>query len=126
MPVPVPDADTLKDRYPAFLSVENEHIDYALDEAARCVGETWIEADKQPAILALAAHILTVEGHGDGGGAAAGSVASHKVGDVAVTFHAFGETKIKAGAAGSEYMMTTYGRRWLQYLRRNAPFVMVV
>lgn len=134
MAITPPSAGDFKARYPEFAQVSDTLIDLVLADAAGFVAETWRQADRIPAIMALAAHMLAMEGEpqrstgGSGGaGAVSGPVQSAKVGDVSVTFKGW-----NVGAGGSSgpisdsYVQTAYGQRFLTYLRRNFPAVVVV
>lgn len=49
---------------PQFAAVPNEKVQTYLDMAGRLVDETWTEGDYQPAIIAMACHLMTLEGLG--------------------------------------------------------------
>jgi len=136
MAITPPSTSDFKARYPEFAQVSDELVNLVLTEAAGFVAETWREADRAPAIMALAAHMLAIEGEpqrstGGSGGAStvSGPVQSAKVGDVSVTFKGW---NVGAGGGGSSgpisdsYVQTAYGQRFLTYLRRNFPAVVVV
>lgn len=122
-----PDAAALKARFPEFTAVSDTLIGLILAEAADQVGETWIERDRAPATLYLAAHMLAVEGEparskGATGGATSGPVKRRKVGDVETEFA--GMSGGTTGATG--YQSSAYGVRYLDLLRKNFPAVAVV
>ena len=48
-------ADLIR-RYPAFAAVDTDDIQYWLDDAARFVDQSWLEADYAPAKIAAAGH----------------------------------------------------------------------
>jgi len=134
MAITPPTAAQFKARYPEFAAVSDTLIDLVLADAAEFVAETWRQADRIPAVMALAAHMLAMEGEpqrsaGGSGGAStvSGPVQSAKVGDVSVTFKGW-----SVGGGGSSgpisdsYVQTAYGQRFLTYLRRNFPAVVVV
>jgi hypothetical protein len=135
MPYTLPTATTFKAKFPTFAPVADATIDLAIAEAGSSVDTTWIERDYQPAILYLAAHIMTI----DGVLAAAvdiddassvinsGLVTEMKVGDVAVKL-ASGSSGSGSGSGGSAfgYGSTAYGQRYLDLLRRNHPAVALV
>lgn len=133
MPYTTPTLEQFRTKFPTFSGVADATINAASDEARSSVDTTWIEADYQPAILYLAAHILTIDGAliaasdlgGAGGIVGAGLVSDMKVGDVSV--------KMAGSASGgggsgfsSGYATTPYGRRYLELLRRNHPAVALV
>ncbi|MEP9376201.1 DUF4054 domain-containing protein [Aquabacter sp. CN5-332] len=117
-----PTVAELKARFPEFAARGDVLLGLVLDEAIAQVGETWIEADRKPATLYLAAHLLASQGSGAGGDVAiSGPVKRDRVGDSETEFAGVG------GAAGQgDYGSTAYGQRFATYLRRNFPAVAVV
>lgn len=135
MPHIVPTVDQFRVKFPTFATVGDATITAALLEASDTVNIDWVERDYQPAILYLAAHILTLDGAltassdiSDAGSIInAGLVSEMKVGDVSVKLAgASGGTGGGSGASGSGYASTGYGRRFLELLRRNFPAVAIV
>lgn len=122
-----PDAVALKARFPEFVSVPDNLVGLILAEAIGQVGESWIERDRAPATLYLAAHMLAMEGEparskGATGGATSGPVKRRKVGDVETEF-----AGVSGGATGATgYQASAYGVRYLDLLRKNFPAVAVV
>lgn len=133
MPYTTPTAAQFKAKFPTFASVGDPTIDLAIQEASASVDLTWIEADYQPAILYLAAHIMTIDGVviagsdlGSAGGVInAGLVSEMKVGDVQVNLAGAAGGSGGAGAA-TGLRSTGYGMRYLELLRRNHPAVALV
>lgn len=138
MPLPSVTAADLVARYPAFASAPPALVTLVLDEARSAVDDTWIEADRKPALLAHAAHRLALEGHdgslggsdhtvpiGDETMSVSGPLEMVEVGDTKVKFAA-GEAAANPGAAaGSGFEATVYGRYYLELLRRSQPAVLV-
>lgn len=125
-----PTAADLKARFPEFAPVSDSLVNLILAEALPKVGETWIEADRRPAILYLAAHLLAMEGEpgrsATGGGiGATGPVKRRKVGDVEVEY-AGGGTSAGGGSDESGFLLTHYGRRYRELMRRNFPAILAV
>lgn len=114
-----PDAETLKLRFPAFASVADETVEYWLTDARLIVKDTWIEDDRAPAEMSLAAHNMAMGGLGTAGGAvgdlASMGVTDFKSASMAVSFDA--ETVRRSGGGG--YGSTRYGAQFLTYLQRN-------
>jgi len=127
MSVTPPTAATFKTRHPEFDPVGDALVDLVLADASGFVHDTWRTVDQQPAVMALAAHMLTLEGEpqrsqGAAGGASPGSgpVRMAKVGDVQVDFQGLSSTSPKPQSAWQEDLRrTVYGQRFLTYLRRN-------
>lgn len=126
-------ADDLKRRYPVFKGEDADLIDALLDEARGSVNDTWIEADRKPALLALAAHLLFIDRYASGvveldgqNFAVTGALESLKVGDTDVKFaHKF-VTGEGQSASANDYGATPYGQRYLSLFRRSFPPVMIV
>jgi hypothetical protein len=128
MPYTLPTAAQFKAKFPTFAAVADPTITLAITEASASVDRGWVEADYQPAILYLAAHIMTIDGVviagsdlGSAGGVInAGLVSEMKVGDVQVKLS--GSAGGSSGSAGGDMAglrSTGYGRRYVELLRRN-------
>jgi hypothetical protein len=133
MPYVLPDATRFKAKFPTFAAIEEPTIANAILEASASVDTSWIEADYQPAIMYLAAHIMTIDGVvvagsdlGSAGGAInAGLISEMKVGDVQVKLSGASSGSGGAGTA-TGLRSTGYGLRHLELLRRNQPAVALV
>lgn len=112
MPYTTPTAAQLKTRYPAFAAVDAAVIDAVILEALSVVDTSWIEADYQPAVMLYAAHLMTMEGVGATTEAQLAGFKSLQVGSLSLT------RSDNATAAGT-LTSTTFGTRFLDYLRRN-------
>ncbi len=112
-------ATDLKTRFPAFATLDNATVELWLDDARIVVTDAWIEADRAPAESLLAAHYLTLNGHGASGGAvgnlAAMGVTDFKSASMSVSFDAGRVNSLVSG----DYSATTYGAQFLVHLRRN-------
>lgn len=135
MPYIDPTAAEFKAKFPTFAAVADATINLAIGEANASVDTTWVEADYQPAIMYLAAHIMTIDGVviagaglGEGAGIInAGLVSSMKVGDVQVALGGgSGGASGAALQAKSGLRATPYGQRYLELLRRNQPAILLV
>lgn len=140
-----PSAILFKTRYPLFKGLDDALINLVLNEVVSSfVDETWLEADQIPAILALAAHFLAMEGHpfteisddtGSGSNESVittGALSSIKVGDVSVSYGS-GSSATGGGISSSNSSdirsnlnLTTYGQQFLSLRRKNFPAVVVV
>ncbi len=121
MPYVIPTVAELKARYPEFTDVSDTVIQYAIAEASRSVDNGWFEEDYQPAIMALAAHLMVTDGELGGDTAIVGYVTSSKLGDAQDTYS--GVTGLEAG---STYAGTVYGRRYARLLAVNAQGVVLL
>ena len=127
----LPSAANLKSRYPEFTGVADATITLFLSEAGAMVDETWAEGDRAPAVLALAAHYLSLEGYPGRTSAQASfdvnnsgrDIAMRKVGDVAVQFR---EPRGASTSGTPSLGSTVYGRRFQQLLMLNCPAIAVV
>lgn len=115
-------AADLTARYPEFAGVSQAVLDAVVAEAGGFVDDTWIEADRQPATLALAAHMLASEGYPAKATAgydhARGAVTERTVGQVSTKFG--GNASVgRGGTDVYDYAGSAYGRAYLMYLRRS-------
>lgn len=113
-----PLAGHLTARYPAFNAVSSATIAYWLTDAERSVDTSWGEGDYAAALMALAAHNMTVAGLG----ADAASLASVPVGLTRMKSGSLelGFTDAAANARmGGDFTATRYGQEYLALLRRN-------
>lgn len=125
MPYVQPTAADLKQRFPAFADVADETVEYWLTDARLIVTDSWIENDRAPAEMALAAHNMALNGLGTAGGAvgdlAAMGVTSFKSASMSVSMDGAAIARTSAGG----YRSTRYGADFLVYLNRNrgGPFL---
>lgn len=119
----MPTATELKTRYPDFVDVADATVTAFIADATRFVDDTWFADDIDRAIMALAAHMMAMEGLGANAvsRAGAGVVTSYKLGDAAETYAPPG-----GGGSGSEYEATAYGRTFLRIMAANVPAVAIV
>lgn len=122
---------SFKARFPEFNAVSDTLIQIIIDEQSPQVGETWVAADRDPALQYLVAHILTLEGEpgrtASGGAVSdAGKVKRRKVGDVEVEFFDSSASTVTGGIGAGFYSTTRYGKMFYQYLRRNFTAIAVV
>lgn len=118
----------LKARYPEFAAVDDFYVGAVLAEAALSVDESWIASTRIPATLALAAHMMSLEGEpartANGGSVVTAEVKRVKVGDVETEFNVAAST---SGAGGADdYGSSLYGVTFLRYRRRSFPGILVV
>lgn len=122
MPYTTPTATELKTRYPAFASVSDTLVDFAITDANRFVDDSWFEDDYQQAIMALASHILVTEGALGDATNTTGLVKSEKLGDASVTY---ADVTGYSGAA-MELATSAYGRAYLRMRQVNVPAVAIL
>lgn len=102
-------------RFPEFEDSEDEAVQFALDDAGRLVGQSWLkEGDYKAGIQLLAAHFLQVSG----GAYDSGGLRSFSVGAISVTY---ADSKVLA-----ELGTTSYGSRYMQLLKLNCRGPVVI
>lgn len=127
MPYTQPTVDQFTQRFPIFEDAEPDQIQVLLTEASASVDQSWAEADYQPAIMYLAAHLLATDSSqvGDDVGAGGnGTIASESFNGMSVSY--VRPNGVSSGAFVSEYSTTSYGRRYLALLKRNKPAVVAI
>src|ERR1044072_6817118 len=122
-----PTVDDFTTRFPVFEDRDEDQIQICLDEAARSVDDSWVEADYAPAIMYLAAHLLVTDASQVGDavvvGQQPGSIASESFGPMSVSYGSASTNSLNGSA---EFGSTEYGRRYLTLLRNNNPPIVVV
>ena len=126
-----PSAADFKARFPAFDAVVSAVADEAIAEAGLYVDHTWIsEADYRLGLMLMAAHTLTLDGHGTGAEAEmarAGTLGFTTMKSADLTLTRQGSRSDKQGdGAGDPFALTTYGVRFVQLRQRNVPGVLSV
>lgn len=130
MPYITPTATVFKARYPEFDAVSDTRVDVFVGEALHLVDETWVENDYQPAIMALAAHRLVMEGEPalsngipfNPSPSQSGNIVRRRVGDVEVELESSSDNvsdRDKRSSFLLDLSKTPYGRRFTQLLRLN-------
>jgi hypothetical protein len=114
----MPTPGELGAKYPAFAAVPYSTVQVHLNDAATSVDTTWREVDYAPAVMALAAHkmtLLDIGDHGEIEGYARRGLSSIRSGGFSAQF-----SDKKVGAAcGGTFDATPYGREYALLLRRN-------
>lgn len=110
----------LRRRYPAFVGVSDDDIQYWLTDAELFVDQSWMEADYAPAIIAVAAHNMMAAGVA---GLPSSSLTSLLAKGVTQfksgTFSGqFSDEAVKQALAGG-WKSTMPGQEYLLLLRRN-------
>ena len=125
-----PDNTDFLNRYPEFSAASVAAVEGALSEALGVVDETWIERDRIPAILTLAAHNLALEGEptrtlrGSSFTPQQGVVSSESVDGISRSYDTSTlTTRLSRSAGDSFYNQTRYGQKFLLLQKRNFPAV---
>ncbi len=128
MPYIAPSVADFQSRFPRFAATGPVAVQSALDEGARSVDETWTEGDFAMGRMLYAAHVLTLEGFGEGAESQAmaqgmGVYSSMTSGSLSLT--RAGGSSSGGGGMASGFGSTSYGLRFLALLRRNFAGVAV-
>ena len=118
----VPSAVNLKMRFPEFAAVPDATVEFAIEEAARWVDDSWLPNDQILAILYLACHYMAIAAMA-ATSAGGQPIASTRMGEISVTYvtpPAIGE------ATSSDLLQTWYGRRFRDILHANFPPIAVI
>lgn len=127
MPYTVPTTEQFLARFPVFNSRDEDQIAAILVEASGFVDATWEEKDYQPAIMYMAAHLLTTDSSQEGDDAGSGGdgvVASESFGGMSVSY--VRPTGTSGNSFTNEWATTSYGRRYLALLKMNKPAVVPI
>jgi hypothetical protein len=117
----VPTATEFKDRFPAFVAVEDHMCELALDEASHQVDEKlWTEFNFRLGIMLYAAHLLTLDGFGSSNDAKMVGFQLIRSGSLTL------QRDTNANAGTSDLRSTGFGRRFSNLVRENFPGVLVV
>lgn len=127
-------AADLKARYPEFTPVDDALVTLVIAEAAPMVDDGWEVWDQKPGIIALAAHLLSMEGWPKRASNPTGSIPAsagrqvlmRKVGDVTTQYAQSGGSADGSSGLLSSLTMTPYGNRFRQLLKLNAPAIALV
>lgn len=108
----------LKARYPEFTDVPDITVGVYISEASLCVGEDWRPDDIPIALMALAAHLMSVEGYPDrlitsSVDASGAQLTQRRVGDVS-------EVYAQVQHQDRTWSSTLYGRKYAEILKRNS------
>lgn len=131
MPYTVPTSAQFKARFPVYEDLEDAYVDLLLAEASGQVDTSWIEADYQPAIMYLAAHLIATDASGNSGDdeeeadGGDGPISSENFGVLSVTYDTSkGSASSNQSSSGLE--RTEYGRRYLSLLKKNKPAIVAI
>lgn len=121
MPKTTPSLADFRARHAGFAAVADGVVTAFLDEASAYVSQCWSEADYQPAVMYLAAHMMAEEQSAGGVSAAkkSGPIKRVKADTVEIEYGASATSDASLGT-------TIYGRRFIELRRRNSPRVLVV
>ncbi|MBY0299992.1 MAG: DUF4054 domain-containing protein [Methylobacterium sp.] len=117
-----PTPAALKARFPAFAPVPDDAVAAALAEAEPRVDATWAAADRDPARMLYAAHLLTLDGFGGPEGVLAGALDLRALRSGALQIERHPPDATLPGTLGR----TAYGRRFHELMLRNGPGIAVV
>lgn len=122
MPYTTPTATQLKARFPAFSGVADPVVTAAISEAANRVDQSWDETDYQLAIMLYAAHVMTTDGLGASDDTLFAGLRSVTIGPLSFSSVPLDQQSSASGGLKA----TSFGRRFLELLRRNHPPILAV
>lgn len=125
MPYTIPTADQFFERFPIFEDADEDTITALLAEAASQIDNSWREADYQPAIMYLAAHMWALDNSQSGEEVEIGSPGSISSESFAGMSVSYSSSPMSSGVSATGYGQTEYGRRYYQLLLKNKPGVVV-
>ena len=113
-------AANIKLRFSEFENIDDAKIEFAIEEASRCIDDSWLAKDKNLAWAYLSAHYLMVSISRSVSGTGQ-KVISERIGEISVTYS-------DPPQQSSETDMTTtpYGVRYLELVGKNFPAIMVI
>lgn len=129
MPYTTPTYADFIARFPVFdnqITWPQSMVELILAECANNIDSSWVENDYQPAIMYMTAHILTTEAGADAGAPSAGPetyLSSESFSGMSMSY-----AKISNNGTLSQsetWGSSSYGRRYLDLLRKNKPPVVV-
>jgi len=110
----------MRGKFPEFSSVPDSTIEFALEEAARNVDDSWLAGDQALGLMYLAAHyIMVAVSRGDSGQ----QVKSETIGRMSITY---ATPQQPTPAEESDLTTSPYGVRFLELTKLNFPPIMVV
>lgn len=112
----LPSVATFRARFPEFVAetYSDDAVGFALADAGRQVDSTWLEEDYEPAVLHLAAHLLSLSVSG-----------AEALGDDEIRSISIGPLSLSYGDRASAAVLTStpYGQVFAGLRRRNVPAV---
>lgn len=125
MPYTIPTTDDFFTRFPIFEDKDEDMVAAIIAEAASNIDDSWREADYQPAILYLAAHMIATDNTDAGTEAEIGGpniVSSESFSGMSVSYQ---NNASQPGVSQSQFGLTEYGRRYYALLIKNKPGIAV-
>jgi Protein of unknown function (DUF4054) len=115
-------AANIKIKFPEFAGTDDAQIEFAIEEAARNVDDTWLEKDKMLGWMYMTAHYLMVSISRAASGTGQ-QIQSERIGEISVTYATSQQPTI---ASPSDLTTTPYGTRFLELANLNFPPVLVI
>lgn len=118
----VPSSANIKVKFPEFADVPDAAVEFAIEEAARNVDDTWLPLDQALALMYYAGHVLMIT-LSRAESASGQQVTSERIGEINLTY----KTPTQPTEADASDLTTTpYGIKFRDLARRNFPAVVVV
>ena len=107
---------------PQFAAATDPTVQMYLDMAGRLVDETWTEGDYQPATIAMACHLMTLDGLGsdaESQAIASGQAAFQSIKSGEITLTRFRSSAAEGASFSGWLQSTACGRYFALLLRMN-------
>jgi hypothetical protein len=119
----VPTATNLKLKFPEFATLDDATVEFAIEEAALFVDDSWLVDTQTLGILYLAAHRLMISQMA-AMSATGQIVQSERMGEMSVTYAQVPQAS--AAVDVSDFSITWYGRRYMELAHINNPPIAVI
>ena len=118
----VPSSINLKMKFPEFQDQDDATIEFAIEEAALSVDDTWLPSDQPVALMYLAAHYLMVSVQRQES-AMGEVVSSERFGEMSITYKTPNQPMM---ASSEDFTTTSYGTRFMDLAKKNFPACLVI
>lgn len=115
-------AANMKLKFPEFANQDDATIEFAIEEAARNVDDTWLAKDKVLAWMYMAAHYLSVS-ITNATVVNNKQVTSERIGEISISY---AQPQASVLKDPTDLTTTAYGMRYRELSKLNFPPVMVI
>lgn len=115
-------ASAMKMKFPEFAGEDDARIEFAIEEAARNVDDTWRAKDKNLAWMYMTAHYLSVAIN-NATVVNNKQVVSERIGEISVTY---AQGPAPSPKDPTDLSSTSYGQRYRELSKLNFPPIMVI
>jgi hypothetical protein len=124
MTLAIPTASSIKMRFPEFSAVDDQVVEFAIEEARLEVSDDWT-ANGNLALVYLTAHYVacSVARAASGGTGDSAEIASESIGRLSISYRA---PSTSSSSTSEDKDSTTYGRRFIDILGANFSGPLIV